>query len=290
MLRPVQSTGYDPKGLRGLLAEAREAGATDLHFKVPGQPRMRVDGDLLTTSRPALTPKDTQRLAQTVLELAGREVPLASLTDLTLGFGVHREGRFRAQIYRQRGSIGVVIHRMALEPLRLSDLHASEGTSERAWGKPGLILVTGRRERLGVLSALVDAYNQGTSGQLLSLESPLEYLHRDARAAIAQREVGVDVSSIAEGLRVALTDDSDAIATTDLPDVEAVELALRIAEAGRPVVAGLAGTLPGNALRHLVRLFPQHREREITERLKAVLHRIFWSEGGALQDGFTGGR
>ena len=68
------------------------------------------------------------------------------------------------------------------------------------------------------------------------------------------------------------------------------EQAVRPHAAGRPVVAGLAGTPPGNALRHLVRLFPQHREREITERLKAVLHRIFWSEGGALQDGFTGGR
>ena len=249
---------------------------------------MRVDGDLLTTSRPALTPKDTQRLAQTVLELAGREAPLAS-TDLSWASASTARGA------SARRSTGSGQHRRGHPP---DGARAAapvgparpEGTSERAWGKPGLILVTGRQERLGVISALVDAYNQGTSGQLLSLESPLEYLHRDARAAIAQREVGVDVSSIAEGLRVALTDDSDAIATTDLPNVEAVELALRIAEAGRPVVAGLAGTPPGNALRHLVRLFPQHREREITERLKAVLHRIFWSEGGALQDGFTGGR
>lgn len=289
-LRTVPSTAYDAAGLRALLAEAREAGATDLHFKVPGRPRFRVEGQLVSTAHPALAPEDTHRLAQTVLEMAGREAPLASITDLAIGFGVHRLGRFRACIYRQRGSLGITIHRMALTPPTLDEMNAPADLAEAVWGQPGLTLVTGRAERMATLAALVDGYNKRSPGQLLCLEQPLEYLHRDERAAIAQREVGVDVPGFEAGLEVALVDDSDAIMLTDMPTPASIELALRLAEGGRPVLAGLAGAAPMNVRRHLVRRFPAHREREVAERLAATLRRVVWLEDDTVRCGFPGGR
>lgn len=289
-LRTVTPNAYDAAGLRALLAEACEAGVSDIHFKVPGRPRFRVNGNLVNTTHPGLRPEDTHRVAQTVLELAGQEMALSQVSDLSLGFGVQRLGRFRATIYRQRGSFGVAIHRMALTAPTLEQLSAPPGLADAVWGEPGITLVTGRTERLSALAALVDGYNRECAGQLLCLEQPLEYLHSDDQAAIAQREVGVDVPSFSEGLEVALVDDSDAIMLTDMPSPTAIEYALRLAEGGRPVVAGLAGAAPMHVRRHLIRRFPAHREREVAERLAATLLRVVWIEDGVLKSGFTGGR
>ena len=282
-LRPVQPPAYDAAGLRTLLSEAVAAEATDLHFKVPGPPRFRIDRLLRPTARPGLTPADTHRLAQTVLELSGSAEPLAAVTDLSVGFGVQGQGRFRADIYRQRGTLGVNIHRMALVPPNLADFQPPAGLADSVWGEAGLTLVLGRGDRLEVIAALVGAFNRSRPEHLVALEHPLEFLHRDDRASIAQREVGVDVPSVEAGLRAALVDDSDAVSTTDLPSAEAAELALRLAESGRPMVVGFTGCSPHQALSCLVRLFPLQREREVMGRFSAVLKRVIWMEDGALQ-------
>lgn len=270
---------YDREGLIRLLREAREAGATDLHLKAPGRPRFRVLGDLIQTPYPSLRPDDAQRLAQAILDLAKREVPLAGVTDLRIGFGLHREGRFRAHIYRQRGSLGLVVHRMALEPPSLVDLDAAPSLVDDVWGGAGLFLVTGRRDRLRLLAGLIDGYNQRFPGCLFTIEDPLEFLHKDARAVIAQREVGVDVLSVAEGLEGALRADCDGLVATDLPDPESAELALRMAEDGRPVVVGLAGCPWEEAGRVLLRRFPARREAEIRDRLERCLKGVVYVDG-----------
>lgn len=282
-LRSVPTQTYDAAGLRSLLSEAAQARATDLHFKVPGSPRFRVDGRLVRTAHPTLKPADTHRLAQTVLELAGCPEPLASITDLAVGFGVRGEGRFRAQIYRQRGTLGVIVHRMALVPPTLADFGAGDDLAASVWGGPGMTIVVGRKERLSVVAALIEAYNRTAPGHLVAFEHPLEFLHRDDQASIAQREVGVDVPSIEVGLQACMVDDSDAISATDLPDAATAELAIRLAESGRPVVAGLNGCAAHQGLPCIVRLFSQQREREITTRLQQVVRQVIWLEDGKLQ-------
>ena len=273
---------YDRDGLTRLLREAREASATDIHIKAPSAPRFRIHGALVPCPHPLLRPEDTHRLAQAVLDLAGREVALATLTDLQVGFGVRQEGRFRAHIYRQRGSLGIVIHRMALTPPTLASLGAPDDLAEALWSSPGLILVTGRSDRLQALGAAADAYNHIHAGSLFMLEEPLEYLHKDARAVISQREVGVDVPTMADGLRCALQADCDAVIATDIPDPHAAETLLRLAEEGRTVVAGLAGADTQTAASTLAHLFPADRWSEAGQRIQRCLLGVLGRVDGAL--------
>jgi twitching motility protein PilT len=274
---------YDLSGLKALLRSAREAGATDVHLKVPGQPRFRVDGVLVPTGLPELRPADTHALARALLELAGREEPLAGITDLSVGFGLQAEGRFRASLYRQRGSLGILIHRMVLQPPTLAELKVPDGALKAVFGSPGLMVVTGRGDRMKLIAALIDGYNQSQRGHLVSLESPLEYLHRDSAAMVAQREIGVDVPDFPAGLEAALNGDADVVVATDLPDADSLLWALRLVDAGRSVVAGLAGCLPEHAVEMLVRLAPPEREKEVSQRLSSALRGVMWMDDGRFQ-------
>jgi twitching motility protein PilT len=273
---------YDREGLNGLLREAREARATDIHLKCPSRPRFRIEGTLVQSPHPTLRPGDTLRLVQAVLDLAGREVPLAAVSDLQVGFGLHKEGRFRAHIYRQRGSLGMVIHRMALTPPRLGEIGAPADLASKVWGHGGLVLVTGRADRLQTLAALADAYNHLKAGSLFMIEEPLEYLHKDARAVMSQREVGVDVPSVAEGLQSALRADCDALVATDIPDAASAEAILRIAEDGRSVAAGLAGATPAAAAAMMARRFSSERRDEVEDRINRCLLGVLHRDGDRL--------
>lgn len=274
---------YDREGLKDLLREAREAEATDIHLKTPSRPRFRIGGALVQTPHATLRPADTLRIVQAILHLAGREVPLATVSDLQVGFGVHMEGRFRAHIYRQRGSLGLVIHRMALTPPQLDALGADADLATDVWaGGGGLVLVPGGSDRLDVLAALAHAYNQLKPGSLFTIEEPLEYLHKDARAVISQREVGVDVPTVAAGLESALRTDCDALIATDVPDAASVETALLMAEDGRALAVGLAGATPENAATMMARHFPLDRRVEVEDRIGRCLRGVIERDGDRL--------
>ena len=232
---------YDHQRILSLLGDSLKADATDILMKVPGRPMFRSAGRLIPTPYPELTPSDTLRAAQELLGLGMKEAPLARIRELEFSFGVPRMGRFRVHLYRQRGSIAIAVHRMALSPPSLQDMGAPEMVSRLAWSRPGLVLVTGRRGRLALLAALTDAYNRGYPGHLVSIEDPMEYLHRDVRASISQRELSVDTDSYPSGLRAARREDPDAVVVHDLPDAESAELAMRLAESGCKVVASVSG-------------------------------------------------
>jgi len=271
---------YDQDTIRRLFKDSMEAGATDIHLKVPGRPRFRVQGQLISTPYPPLAPVDTQRIAQEVLGLARVETGLAGLTEIELSFGLDRLGRFRAHIYRQRGSFGLVVHRMALQAPTLAELGADPQIGPAVWAEPGLVLVTGQQRRLAVLAALVRHYNEHEKGFLLALERPMEFMHADQQAVVSQREVGQDTPGFAEGLRWALDGDCDAITCADLPDPAAAEAALRAAENGRRVVVSLLGCPAPEAVRWFVRMFPPTREKELLSRLKRVLRlQVFERKG-----------
>jgi len=273
---------YDHETVRKILQDCEQAGATDVHFKVPGRPRFRVDGRLVPSPYPELRPDDTRRIAQEILSLGRREIPLNTLNEYEFSFGVHRIGRFRAFLYRQRGSLAIVVHRMAGHAPSLTDLGADEGVGETAWQEPGLVLVCGQNRRLALMAALVRHYNHGGSGYLLVVERPLEYLHSDGTASVAQREVPHDTPTIASGLRFGLTGDVDAVVAADLPDFESAELALQMAENGRKVVAAMVGCPWREAPRWFVRRFPESREREIHDRLRRVLKHVVYEDGDRI--------
>jgi len=273
---------YDHETVRKILQDCEQAGATDVHFKVPGRPRFRVEGRLVPSSYPELRPDDTRRIAQEILSLGRREIPLSTLNEYEFSFGVHRIGRFRAFLYRQRGSLAIVVHRMAGATPSLEDLGADPGIGNTVWQEPGLVLVCGQSRRLALMASLVRHYNHDHSGYLLVVERPLEYLHSDGSATVAQREVPHDTPSFASGLRFGLLGDVDAVVAADLPDVHSAELALQIAENGRRVVAALVGCSWREAPRWFVRRFPETREREIHDRLKRVLKHVVYEDGDRI--------
>lgn len=257
-------------GVVALLEDCLRCGGTDIHLKAPGRPQVRVGDRLLPTSHDRVSATDTHSLLMTLAEMGGGERPLAQLRETRFAFGVEGLGRFRVQAVRQRGSWGLVIHVMATEAPSLGSLGLDGRAATLVEAPSGMVLVGGSRQRYAVLAALARQYNTSVPGHLLTIEDPLDYLHKDLRASITQREVGEDVDSIAQGLMAAPRLDPDAILVTDVPDATAAEQLLRQAEAGLLVVAGLAAPDASDVVTTFV-----HRlggsEKDGYERVHAVL-------------------
>jgi twitching motility protein PilT len=261
-----------------LLDELIQSGGTDIHLKVPGRPQLRIGDRLVPLPYEQLIPDDTLALARSVLELAREEVPLSTLRDHRVSFGVEGKGRFRAQLCRQRGTLSIVIHRIATDVPALESFGNLEGAVEAIRGS-GLILVTGGRSRQQVLASLTRCYLQQIPGHLISIENPIEFLHRDARACISQREVGIDVESTAQGIEASLFQDPNALVVSEVPTAAEAELVLRAAEEGILVIAGLPASEGAEAIRMFARRFPSHREEEVASRVASLLKGVITMEG-----------
>lgn len=274
---------YDQRRVLSLLKDSLTAEASDILFKVPGRPMFRSSGRLLPTPYPELRPEESFRIARALMQLASKELPLATMKEIEFAFGVQGIGRFRAHMYRQRGSLAIVVHRIALHSPTLESLDAPQSAGQIAWGGPGLTLVTGQQKRLALLAALTQDFNQTFPGHLVSLEDPIEFLHRDRRAVISQREIGVDTESFLAGLRSLRRETPDAIMLHDLPTPETAEAALRMAEDGQTVVASIAGCRSTEAARWFTRMFDAHREDELSERLCFTLRGVIAEQKGKIR-------
>ncbi|MFZ5477265.1 MAG: ATPase, T2SS/T4P/T4SS family [Myxococcota bacterium] len=273
MVRP-EKLQTNRAGLVALLEDLVRAGGSDAHLKVPGRPQYRIDGRLVPTLHDPLAPADVFQLAHACLELAREETALATVKDLRLTFGVEKLGRFSAQIWKQRGTFAIAIHRVAIDPPSLAQLGLGLDLGAAMQLGSGLVLVGGARGRHAVLAAMIRHYNAMVEGHLVSLEDPLEYLHKDHRACVSQREVGVDVPTFREGLAAAMRQDPDALVVSDLPEPSDAEMVLRAAEEGLMVVAAMAMPEGRDAVRAFCRKFPAHREDEIQDRLQAVMRGV----------------
>ena len=260
---------YDRDVMLRLLKQARDCDATDLHLKVPARPSLRVEGELVAVAGDKLSPTDTKAAVQSLMDLAGVEFPLARCQEHEFAFGVRGIGRFRVSLFRQRGSLGVVVHRMATEVPTLQALGVPAEYGELPH-RPGLTLLSGTRRR-ELLGGLVDALNTSEGSHLVVLEDSLEFLHSDRRAAISQREVGIDTASWCVGIRTAMRHDPDLIAVGDVPDPETAACVLGAVESGHRVVASVPSRGPEEAIGWLVRLFGSEREAEASARVAEAL-------------------
>jgi twitching motility protein PilT len=259
--------------LVALLREMVQAGATELHLKVPARPLLRREGRLLPTQQAALTPAATLRLAQALFGLASVEVPLATLTHREVGFGIQGLGRFHATLYRQRGSLAMRVARLPFDAPRLQDL-GLESSVEEVLAESGLVLVCGGRRRAGLLASLVDRYNASYRGFVVTIEDPISYLHRDGTATIAQRGVGSDVPSIAEGICGAMRQQADLIAVGDVPDRATAEAILRAAEEGSLVLAAVAAPDVNLAASWILRHYTSDTDMDAKGRVKRLLRGV----------------
>ena len=224
-----------------LLKIAVEHGASDLHLKVGSYPMMRVRGDLVPAAVDRrLENDDTIAIAAAVMSTAQRQ-KFKDTQDIDLAYSVPGLGRFRCNVFQQRGTIGLVLRVIPIAVRTVDELGLPPVLKRIAEEERGLVLVTGPTGsgKSTTLAALVDHVNATRSAHVMTIEDPIEFLHRDNRAIVSQREVAVDTRSFAHAVRSALRQDPDVILVGELRDLETIETALVASETGHLVFSAL---------------------------------------------------
>ena len=220
-----------------LLRVASDHGASDLHLKVGGFPVMRIGGELHTIAdAPQLKPEDTLDMAFSMMSNRQKQ-RFKEVSEVDIGYSVSKLGRFRANIFQQRGTVSMVLRVIPDQTRSTADLGLPPVIDRIAEERRGLILVTGATGcgKSTTLAAMIDQINARRSGHIVTIEDPIEFLHRDKKSFVSQREVDVDTRSFAEALRGALRQDPDVILVGEMRDYETIETALTAAETGHLV-------------------------------------------------------
>jgi twitching motility protein PilT len=261
--------------LSDLLAAAVEHAGSDLHLKVGATPHLRVDGHLAPLDLPALTSADTEHLALSALP-EHRVADFEKSGEADFALSVPGVGRFRVNIHRQRGSIGMVLRRVMpgipdLDQLGLPSVVGSLIDSTR-----GLVLVSGPAGSgtTTTLAAMVDRLNATRACSIITIEDPVEVLHTDKMGIVYQREIGTDTPSYQSALAHVWRQDPDVVAIGDLRDAETVQAALSLAETGHLVLAAFPTSGVAETLNRILELFPPSRHEQLRTTLGRVLRGV----------------
>jgi len=259
-----------------LLKIAIESDASDLHLKAGNFPIIRVNGKLKPlTAYPRLNTKDTFELADQIINEYQKEI-LKKELDLDLAYSLPGFGRFRGSIYNQRGSLAIVLRVIPLEVKTIRELLLPEVLEKISLENRGLVLVTGTTGsgKTTTLAAMIDYINTHRVENIVTIEDPIEYLHRDKKSTISQREVGVDVLSFSRGLRASLREDPDVILVGEMRDLETIETALLAAETGHLVLSTLHTLDAPETINRIVSVFAPHHQRQIRLQLASILKAV----------------
>ncbi len=259
--------------LDGLLRTATEAGASDLHVKAGSYPMMRVHGTLLPASEERrLERDDTQAMVDSILSPSQQE-KFKERLDLDLAYSVPGLGRFRCNVFQQRGTLGLVARIISTKVHTIDELGLPAVLKTVAEEERGLVLVTGTTGsgKSTTLAAMIDHINNTRSAHIMTVEDPIEYLHRDHRSIVNQREVTVDTMGFAPALRAALRQDPDVILVGEMRDHETIETALSAAETGHLVFSTLHTLDATETINRIIAVFPPHQQRQVRLQLASVL-------------------
>ncbi len=256
-----------------LLEDAVKRGSSDLHIKAEASPFVRIGGELAPlpgTSK--LTAEDTLRLASQVLNNRQKKL-LKERNELDVSYQVPDLGRFRVNIFRQRGATSMVFRVIPDVILSLSQLNLPPVLEKLCEEQRGLILVTGTTGsgKSTTLAAMLDLMNQTQVLHMLTIEDPIEFFHHDKKSFISQREINVDADSFSVALRAALRADPDVILLGEIRDVETAETAMHAAETGHLVMSTMHTLDATETVNRLIALFPPHQHGQIRIQLASVL-------------------
>ncbi len=260
-----------------IITKAVEMGASDVHLTVFRPPIYRVNGQIIyDENEPVLTLDDAIRLGQEVLpnDKCRKQLEETGQVDFSNAFpGI---GRFRANIYMQRGSWAAAIRIIPVKVPNLKDLNLPPIAVDFALKDRGLILVTGvtGSGKSTTLAAMINLMNQTRNSHIITLEDPIEYLHRHGTCIINQREIGTDTPSFALALRAALRQDPDVILVGEMRDLETISTAMTAAETGHLVLASLHSGSAAQTIERIVDVFPPHQQEQITIQLANSLQGI----------------
>ncbi len=261
--------------LSDFLKELVDRRGSDLHLKVNQPPVMRLDGELVPTEHPKLMPEDTERIASEIVpeKLVGE---LESSGGADFAHSVSGMGRFRVNVFRQRGSLGMVFRRVLPAPPVLDALHLPEIVKRLAEEPRGLVLVTGPTGsgKTTTCAAMINHVNATRRCSIVTLEDPIEILHADKQALVNQREVGTDTESFSQGLRHAMRQDPDVIFVGEMRDPETVWAALSASETGHFVISTLHTVDAMETVNRIIEFFPPNQQMQIRHSLAGALRGI----------------
>jgi twitching motility protein PilT len=262
--------------INALLKDAYENNASDLHIKVGSPPIMRIYGELVPMhSLPRLTQDESIKIAFSVLKPNQREL-FKKKQDLDLAYSVPGLGRFRCNIFVQRGTVGIVFRIIPIKIPNIDELNLPEVLKKIALEPRGLILVTGTTGsgKSTSLTGMINHINENRTYNIVTIEDPIEYLHRDKKSIINQREIGSDTESFSKALRAALRQDPDVILVGEMRDFETIQTALIAAETGHLVLSTLHTTDAAETVNRIIAVFPPYQHQQVRMQLSAVLKGI----------------
>lgn len=261
--------------LEEILSEAMRAGASDLHITVGASPKMRVNGKLVSLSYPKFMPEDTLEMLISIMTETQREQFEkqgeydCSITDRELG-------RFRVSAYRQRGCVALAFRLMGIQIPKAEELGIPDSVMEWYQKETGLIIVTGLSGsgKSATLAVLLDKINSMRESHIITLESPVEYLHEHKQSIVEQREIGADSRSYPAALEAVLREDPDVIFVGEMRDLETIGEVITAAETGHLVLVSMPVQGTVTAIERMIDLFPTYRQQQIRLRLANVLQGV----------------
>jgi len=270
------SDGRARLNLRALLQEMIDKEASDLHITAGERPKLRVDGDICDSSVDhILSPKDTLQLAYSVLTEAQKK-RFELEDELDFSFGIQNLARFRGNVFKQRGCVAMVLRMIPFSVRTFNDLGLPPIVARLAERPRGLILVTGPTGsgKSTTLAAIIDKVNKERRSHIITVEDPIEFIHRHQNCIVNQREIGTDTKSFANALKYALREDPDVILVGEMRDLETIASALTIAETGHLVLATLHTNSAAESINRIIDVFPHNQQSQVRAQLAFVLEGV----------------
>src|SRR6476660_7048782 len=270
------NAGQSSLNLRVLLEEMIERGASDLHITAGERPKVRVDGDITNSNVDiVLQPKDCMQLAYSVLT-ENQKKKFEMEDELDFSFGIQNLARFRGNCFKQRGCVSMVIRQIPFNIRSFTDLGLPAVIAKMSDNPRGLVLVTGPTGsgKSTTLAAMIDKINRARKGHIITVEDPIEFVHRHQGCIVNQREVGTDTKSFSNALKYALREDPDVVLIGELRDQETIAAALTIAETGHLAFATLHTNSATEAINRIIDVCPSHQQEQVRTQLRFVLEGI----------------
>lgn len=262
--------------LEQIIKTAYSNSASDIHVTPGTPPVIRCSGELLRIGEERMMPDDTESLAKEIFQIADYSKKLEENGEVDFSFAFGDYGRFRANVYKQRGSIAIAIRLIPKEIPELASLGIPESVVKLTNKNRGLVLVTGPTGagKSTTLAALINLINEQRNCHIITLEDPIEYLHRHKTGIVNQREIGIDSHSFANALRSALREDPDVIMIGEMRDQETIATALTAAETGHLVFGTLHTMGAAKTIDRIVDSFSENQQQQVRVQLASVLQSV----------------
>jgi len=269
---PAPTSGFN---FKSVLQELIQRNASDLHLKVGRPPTLRVNGELEPLGRPPMRPEDLKALAEQLM--TPRQVKqFAEEKECDFAIGVPGIGRFRVNVYQQRGSLCYAMRAIPYQARTIAELNLPPVLEEIAMKPRGLVLVTGitGSGKSTALAGMIQHVNEHRRANIITIEDPIEFLHRDINCHINQREVGTDTANFGQALRRVLRQDPDVVLIGEIRDIETLDTALKAADTGHLVFSTLHTTDATQTINRVLSFYPPHQQAEVRFSLATALQAV----------------